>query len=124
MQYRANGVTGPLGATVRPNAVAGFEPVPAHVIIRPQLITGLDAKARQWRKRHAVQSVPKLMGNGPHGLLGAHVVPIVNNFAVATAIILNPITVGVIAKAKILPVRIALEACVNVSGVLFKYLSI
>ena len=58
-----------------------------------------------------------------HGLHGVHVVPIVNNFAVATAIILNPITVGVIAKAKILPVRIALEACVNVS-VLFKYLTI
>ena len=124
MQYRANGVTGPLGATVRPNAVAGFEPVPVHVITRPPLIMGLDAKARPWRKRLAVQSVPKLMGNGLHGLLGVHVVPIVNNFAVATAIILNPITVGVIAKAKILPVRIALEACVNVSGVLFKYLTI
>lgn len=116
MQYLVNGAIGRLGAIVRPNVVVGFEPVPVPAITQPPSIMGLDAKDLQWRKRLAVQSVPKWMGNGLRGLLGLRAVPIVNNFDVATAIILNPIMVGVIAKAKILPVRIVLEACVNVSS--------
>ena len=116
MQYLVSGAIGRLGAIVRLNVVAEFEPVPALAITQPPLIMGLDVKDLQWRKRLAVQSVPKWMGNGLHGLLGLRAVPIVNNFDVAIATILNPIMVGVIARAKILPVRIVLEACVNVSS--------